>query len=440
MLTETPDVIIIPIKVMERYQTVQEYLRGNLSVTEATIRCRIGERQFFRLVAKVKKAEQDKVRIGPEILIHGNTGRIGNRALSEETKQEVKKLVNSRYPDFGPTLATEKLQELHNFTINSETLRNWMIEWDIWKPKRRRKNGKHREWRERRPLYGQMQQFDGCYHLWFEDRGELCCLLLSVDDATGRITGARFVEWEGVFPSFTFWRKYLKKHGKPGSIYLDKHSTYKINVKTLLDDPEARSQFERVCQELGIEVIHAHSAEAKGRVERVFKTLQDRLVKELRLRGISNKEDANRFLEEVFIDDFNGRFAVEPKESGDVHRTLSESQVELDQIFTIKTERMIMNDFTIRYHNRFFQLQQTTKRLVRQKEKVEVRETEDKTVSIHLRGTQLPSEELPERPKRVKPEPKLLAHRKPHKPAPDHPWRRYGRIQEKKSVATLSAN
>jgi len=440
MPTDTPDVVIIPIKVMERYQTVQEYLRGDLSVTEAGIRCRVGERQFFRLTAKVKEAERDKTRSGPKALIHANTGRTGNRARPAETKKKIKELIDATYSDFGPTLAAEKLRERHGFTISSEALRGWMTDWGLWRPKPRKKNGQHREWRERRPVYGQMQQFDGCYHLWFEDRGDPCCLLLSADDAGGRITNGQFVEWEGVFPSFNFWQKYLEKHGKPDSIYLDKHSTYKINAKTLLDDPEARSQFERACQELDIKVIHAHSAEAKGRIERLFETLQDRLVKELRLRGISSKEEANRFMDEVYIDDFNSRFGVEPKEPGDAHRPVSESPVELSRIFSIRTERVVMNDFTIRYRNRFFQLQRTTKRLVRQKERVEVRETEDGAVSIHLRGAQLPTEELPERPKKVKPEPKLLAHKEPWKPAPDHPWRQYGRNQEKKQVAELSAN
>jgi len=434
MPTETPDIIIIPIKAMERYQTVQEYLRGSLSVKEASARCQIGERQFFRLAAKVKAAETDKQeagQTGPETLIHANTGRAGNRTLSEETKHEVKKLINSHYSDFGPTLAAEKLREQHRITLSKETLRGWMVKWGLWQPKPRKTNSQHRQWRERKSCYGEMEQWDGCYGFWFEDRGEACCLLASIDDASGRLTGARFVDWEGVFPSFEFWQKYLKKHGKPGSIYLDKHSTYKINAKTLLDDPEARTQFERACQELGITVIHAHSPEAKGRVERLFKTLQDRLIKELRLRGISSKEEANRFLEEVYIDDFNNRFAVEPKEPGDVHRPVQETDEELDRIFSIRVERTVMNDFTVRYQGRYFQLLPTTKRLVRKKEKVEVRKSEDQSVAIYLRGGRLPSEELPERPQKAKPQPELLAHTKRDKqqwkPAPDHPWRQYGR-------------
>lgn len=441
--TNPNDSLIIPIKVMERYEAVQEYQRGSLTVKEACIRCQVRERQFYRLLSKVREAEKEH-RSALTALVHGNTGKESNRQLSEEEKLKIKQLISENYSDFGPTLAAEKLEEGHGIVISSETLRILMIWWGYWKAKPRRSNGEYRQWRERRSVYGEVEQLDGGYHAWFEERAEPCCLLASIDDATGKITGLLFVEWEGVFPSFRFCRNYLKNHGKPGIFYLDKHSTYKINTKTLLDDPEMRTQFGRACQELGIELVSAHSPQAKGRVERLFKTLQDRLVKELRLRNISTKEEANRFVKEEFIPAFNRKFAVVPKETGDAHRKVTEDKETLDRIFSVRTERVVMNDFTVQYKNRFIQLLPTTVRLVRRKEKVEVRENEDGVVYIYLRGAKLPSKELPKRPEKVsvtKKDPKLLAHVKhPRKPAPDHPWRRSVIDKKKKNATTLSVN
>jgi transposase len=428
------DTVTIPAHIMEQHDIIQEFRTHKLTLDEACARLRRSERQVYRLAKKVRDG-------GLMDLIHGNTGKASNRALSEDEEKNIESIVRATYADFGPTLAAEKLDEVHDIKVSVETLRTRMTTWGLWKPKCRKTNGEHREWRERRSLFGELEQFDGCYHAWFEDRAPTCCLLGSIDDATGRITGLLFTDWEGVFPSFAFWGTYLDTHGKPHSIYLDRHSTYKVNAKTMLDDPEARSQFERAMSELGVGVIHAYSPEAKGRIERLFGTLQDRLVKDLRLRGISTREEANRFVEEEFIPAFNAKFAVVPKAEGDAHRPLTEAdRTSLDRVFSIRASRTVMNDFTLRYKGRYFQLEKTAIRLVCRKDKVEVEEREDGSIRVYVRGAYLPVSELPERPAKVsdtRKAPKLLAQVKsPWKPAPNHPWRK-GLAQER-SAAALS--
>jgi transposase-like protein len=195
-----------------------------------------------------------------------------------------------------------------------------MISWKLWQPRPRKKNKEYRSWRPRKEYFGEMEQFDGSYHPWFEQRGEKCCLLASIDDATGKITKLRFVDWEGVKPAFEFWKEYLKNYGKPLKIYLDRHSTYKQNQNSIFNDPQVLTQFERAMKDLDIEVIHVHSSQARQRAERLFTTLQDRLVKELRLVNISTKEEANRFIEEVFIPRFNQKFGVIAQKKGNLHR------------------------------------------------------------------------------------------------------------------------
>ncbi len=419
---------------MERHDIITRFCTNAISLREACAQCSVGERQIYRLVAKVKE-------LGIRGLVHGNIGRVSNRAITPAKKEQIEKLVRISYHDFGPTFAAEKLREDHAITVSPETLRTFMVEWGLWKPKPRKGNGEHRAWRERRTLFGELEQFDGCYHAWFEDRAPTCCLLASIDDATGRITGLQFADWEGVFPSFAFWGEYLDTHGKPSAVYLDRHSTYKVNTRTLLDDPEARSQFGRACDELGITLIYAYSPEAKGRIERLNLTLQDRLVKELRLRNISDRETANRYLHDEFIPAFNAKFAVVAREEGDAHRPLTKADAESrDRVFSIRAERVVMNDFTVQYKSRYFQLEKTTLRLVCRKEKVEIEERKDGSVRVYLRGAYLPVHELPERPAKVretKNAPKLLAHVKsPWKPATDHPWR-MRLLREKRATVEL---
>jgi hypothetical protein len=417
MQPETIPTISITSRTMDIHDTIQKILRKEIGIATAAATLGLCERQIYRLLPKVQKH-------GLRALTHGNCGKQSGNAFSEKEIEKVKDIITERYRDFGPTLAAEKLASGHKVIISREKLRTLMRDWGFWKA-RTRKSGERHEWRERRSLFGELQQFDGCYHPWFEKRGDSCCLLASIDDATGTITGAMFVDWEGVFPSFSFWREYFTTLGKPCSIYLDRHSTYKINAKTLRDDPEARSQFERAMHELNVEVIHAYSPEAKGRIERLFKTLQDRLVKELRLEGISTRDEANDWVRTVFVPAFNAQFSVIAKNTGDAHRPVTETVVTLDRIFSSRVERVVMNDFTVAHKGVYRQLEKTSIRLVRPREKVEIEQRPDGTSKIYLRGAYLPFHVLPARPTKVTTHPPKRLEHVPTKPAADHPWRKF---------------
>jgi hypothetical protein len=285
-----------------------------------------------------------------------------------------------------------------------------------------------------------MEQFDGSYHHWFEDRAPACCLLASIDDATSRITGLQFVNWEGVKPAFIFWRKYILKHGKPISIYLDRHSTYKKNQKSVFDDPESLTQFQRAMKDLGVKIIHAYSPQAKGRVENKFGTFQDRLIKELRLAGILTMSTANKFVEEVFIPKFNQKFAVAPQKKGNLHKSLTNYETKnLDKIFSIQDKRIVNNDFTIRYKNKWFQLLERQPTLVLRKDKALIEERINGQIFIGLRNKYLNYILLPERPKPVKMKVIALTRNKTTWIPPDnHPWKHPSFLAQQRLKATIN--
>jgi hypothetical protein len=288
----------------------------------------------------------------------------------------------------------------------------------------------HRAWRERRSCYGEMIQFDGSYEHWFEDReksGEVC-LLAGIDDATGRLVFLKFATHEGVIPVFDFWTEYLIKNGKPRSIYLDKFSTYNVNHKLAKENNDTLTQFERAANELRIELIKANSPQAKGRVERLFKTLQDRLIKELRLANISTTMEANIFLEKIFIPKFNARFSVEPRDNVNLHLKLSEKELnQLLGIFSRQTERTVLNDFTFSFKNQWYQLIKEQPVTICKKDTVTVEERLDETIYVGLRGKYLNYKLLPKRPEKQTLSAKMpwvLPASNAHTPPPDHPWRR----------------
>lgn len=407
-------------KEVDRLAVINKLIDKQIDGTEAACKMRLTTRHVRRLKQRV-------ITYGPKGLLHKGRGRTSNRRIKDALAEKILILLRSTYSGFGPTLAAEKLAENHHMKVSDETLRTMMTVHKLWKPKPRRKNKQYRIWRPRREHYGSMQQYDGCYHLWFEDRAPECCLLLSVDDATGRITGARFDNHEGVIPTFTFWKGYIEHKGKPVAIYLDKFSTYKVNHPAAQDNKELITQFERVCKTLGIELITAHSPEAKGRVERMFKTLQDRLVKELRLRNISDIEEANAFLGEEYIPAFNARFAVVPAKRADLHRPLTEvDRQHLPSTFSVHSTRTVMNDFTIRFKNQYFQLNQKQLVTVCRKDRVLIEERLDDTIVLKLRDKELSYALLPKRPEK---ECKLkilalTAGRQTYRPPANHPWRR----------------
>jgi transposase len=412
--------IIMSQKELRYYDIIKKAINKELTATQAASLLNITTRHIRRLKRKVKKG-------GIKGLIHKNRGRRSNRKTPDEKREEIIALIKKSYPDFGPTLVAEKLEEVDKIQINKGTVRSIMIEEGIWQPKVK-KTDKHRSWRQRRASYGEMLQYDGSYHHWFEDRGDKCCLLASIDDASNRIW-LKFDKHEGVFPTFSFWREYIKRFGKPYSIYVDRFSTYSINHKLAKENSDTLTQFQRALEkDLNIEVIHAKSAEAKGRVEKLFKTLQDRLVKELRLNNINTIEEANRFLEEEYIDKYNARFMVEARSKANLHKQLSKQEENnLDSIFSRQYERVIRNDFTISHNKNYYQLIENQPMTVCKRDKVIIEEKADKTINIRLKGKYLNYELLPERPKKLNDYAKMwvIPKSKAHKPAPNHPWRQY---------------
>jgi len=414
------ELITMTQKELGRYEVVKRLIKKEINGTEAAKQLDLSVRQIKNLKAKVKK-------YGAKGIIHGNRGKPGNRAVAKEIIEKIKKVVEEKYSDFGPTFASEKLEEKHQIKIGKEKLRQLMIEWKLRKVKARKKNKEYRAWRERKEQYGEMEQFDGCYFSWLEGRdgsNELC-LLASIDDATGDITHLRFAHDEGIIPSFDFWKQYFEKHGKPMSIYLDKFSTYKVNTKSLADDPNILTKFESAMKDIGTKIIHANSPQAKGRIERVFKTLQDRLVKELRLAGISTLEEANKFVEK-FIPQFNAKFGVIPQKKGNLHQPLTKFAKEnLDKILSVKNTRIVNNDFTVKFKDQWFQLGPSQPCLILRKDNVQIEERIDGRLLISLRDKYLDYEVLPERPRKIKMEVVGLAKTKPYwKPPADHPWRK----------------
>jgi len=367
----------------ERKEITQKRAAEMLHIRERTIR-----RQLHRL----KHTD-------PSSLQHGLRGRASNNALLPKEVQKIESLLQSKYSDFGPTFAAEKLEEIHGITRDPKTIRNIQVRLGLFKPKRGRKKSIHRTWRLRRAVFGDLVQFDGSYHNWFESRRgiEEACLLLAVDDATGNILYAKFDAHEGVLPVMGFWLEYTKIWGIPKEIYLDRFSTYSMNMKLAEENPDTLTQFERVCREIGARVIHAYSSQAKGRVENKFKTLQDRLVKEMRLQNISSVKEANVFLQEVFVPMFNERFAKEARENGDMHRKPSRTEHEdiLPYLFCRLSSRVIQNDFTVFYNTQCLQLLPTKRLAMRPKERIAVHELPDSTIRLFLRGKEVNFKPIP---------------------------------------------
>lgn len=430
------EMITMTSKELSRYETIKKLIEGIINGTQASEQLRLTVRQIKRLKASVKT-------YGAKGLIHGNRGKPSNRKLSEKIIEKAKHYLKKYYYDFKPTFASEKLQERHNIKLGREKVRQIMIEEKLWKPKPKMETRKYRSWRPRKECYGQMQQFDGSYHKWFEDRGKEDCLLASIDDATGKITKAEFADNEGVTPTFMFWKEYASAFGKPVSIYLDRHSTYKVNAKSIFDDPKVLTQFERAMKDLDIHIIHAYSPQAKGRIERLFETLQDRLIKELRLEKINTAPEANEFLQKEFIPKFNERFSVVAQNHGDLHRKLTKiDREDLDAIFSKQHTRKVNNDFTISFRGIWHQLSEQQPTTVLRNDAVLLEERLDGTLWISMRGKYLKFTVLPERPKKVMKlrVTALTRERQIWKPPADHPWKRpfilaKSRIENEMTVA-----
>jgi len=386
--------IIMSPKELKRYEIIKKVINQELKGVEAAKLLSITDRHFRRLKKKV-------IAHGAKGLIHGHRGQPSNRRLPETERQRIINLINKYYVDFGPLLAAEKLASRHNIHRHHSTIRNIMIAEGIWRPKQKQKK-QYRSWRARKASLGEMIQYDGSYEYWFENRGPKCCLLAAIDDATSKVW-AKFAHHEGVWPTFAFWQSYLKHFGKPYSIYVDKFSTYSMNHKLAQENPDTLTQFQRAMEnDLKIKIIHALSPAAKGRVERLFKTLQDRLIKEMRLNNISDIKQANIFLETEFLPQFNAKFMVEPKIQADLHQPLNQSERKrLNSIFSRQYERVVRNDFTVHHKKQRFQLSKKQPATICQKDKIIVEEHCDGSIYFRLRGKYLNYQTLPPLPKKI---------------------------------------
>lgn len=349
------DIFMMTRAEIQRYQIIRKVLDRQISQQEASEALKRSDRQIRRVVKRVKSEGESGV-------VHRLRGRPGNRGIKESFKHKVLKIYRACYEDFGPTLASEKLWERDGLRVNDETLRLWLIKEALWQAKPRRLR-KALSWRERKHHLGEMVQLDGSHHDWLESRGPKLVLMGYIDDATGRFYG-RFYDYEGTAPAMDSLKGYIQEHGIPKSIYLDRHSTYKTNKKYAYTDWPFRNtqdltQFGRACQQIGIELVYANSPQAKGRVERVFETLQDRLTKELRLAKAKTRRQANEVLMR-YLPGFNKKFEVAAKRRGDLHRS-ADKRMALDDILSVQTQRPLRNDRTVLHKNRWYQILNRTR-------------------------------------------------------------------------------
>lgn len=413
------EVIALSIKEIERLRIIHKVMDKQIRQVDGARLLDLSDRQVRNIIGKIKVG-------GDKAIAHGNRGRKAANRLSEELEDKIKAIIERKYEDFGPTLASEKLLEHEGIKISHEKLRQIMIGQGLWKVRKRRDRPVY-IWRERKAYIGEMVQLDGSHHEWLEDRGPKMVFMGYIDDATNRTFG-HFYDHEGVYPAMDSLERYIRRYGLPQSLYLDKHSTYKTirqpNLEEELRGQQAATQFERAVGELRIEMIHADSPQAKGRVERLFGTLQDRLIKDMRLAKIKSIEEANVFLD-GYLEDYNERFCRPAKRDGDLHRSIPED-VNLREIFCIRDTRTINDGYIIRWKNRTFILDKPS--LTLRRRKVEVREHFDGQITFKHKGNYLDCHEVFEvKPK--KQEEVRLAVAKPRKkskyhPSREHPWKK----------------
>jgi transposase len=358
-------------KELDRLEIISRVIERRLTQRKAAERLGLSVRQVERLCRAYR-------RDGASGLVSRQRGRPSNRKLGAFFRDRALDLVRGRYADFGPTLACEKLTEQHGFDLSRETLRRWMIDAGLWIPRSQRDRRAYQP-RHRRSCLGELVQIDGCDHAWFEDRGPKCTLLVYVDDATGRLMELRFVPSESAFDYFTSTRAYLDQHGKPVAFYSDKASIFRI-ARSEAAGGAGITQFSRALSELNIDIVCANTPQAKGRVERTHLTLQDRLVKELRLRSISTPEAGNAYLP-IFRADYNRRFGREPLNPHDAHRPLR-SDEELDLILTWQEERKLSRNLAFQYKRVMYLVEPGSETLPLAGERCRVHEHEDGRVEV----------------------------------------------------------
>lgn len=331
---------------LNRVEVLSKVVDGRRSVVEASNLLGMSVRQVHRLLARFRDG-------GAGAISHKGRGRPSNNLKSVEARASVVSLIRENYSDFGPTLATEKLAEVHGLKVSRETVRKWMMEEGLWLHKAARRT--FHQPRSRRDCYGELIQIDGSDHHWFEDRSERCTLLVFIDDATSKLMELRFVPSESTFSYFAALEGYLAAHGRPVAFYSDKHTVFRIAKKEAVGGA-GMTQFGRALSELNIEILCANSSQAKGRVERANRTLQDRLVKELRLAGVTGIEDGNAFLP-GFIEQYNAKFAKSPARPDNLHRAMNVEPDRLADVLCWRDTRNLSKQLTLMYERKKYMLE-----------------------------------------------------------------------------------
>ena len=371
-------------KEVARYSVIENTLEGYLKVGQAAEQLRLSTRQIFRLKKRLKEK-------GVEGLIHGNRGRSSPRRIPDTLRDTIDYLYRGKYEGFNLSHYTEMLEEREKIFISRETVRRILLEKGSYEKKKR--YPKHRSWREPMPKEGMMLQYDTSDHDWLEGRGPKIKLIGGIDDATKDVPYAQFAYQDTVEENMATFKEIVKKKGIPSSLYVDKDSKFIITrhggLHVNIKKHQEKTQMARAWEELGINVIFADSPQGKGRIERLWRTFQDRLVSELRLEGISTLEEANEYLHSVFLSKYNKKFTREPKVEEIAYRAIPEG-MDLDRIFCIKEERRVQGDNTISYKGRRYQILPTATRFGFAKAKVEVHKRVDGTIHIFYKEEELP--------------------------------------------------
>ena len=405
-------------------------------ITRLQVMTQLGEKRITQRIAagqlgistrQVKRLWRKYQEQGADGLINKSRGKPSHNRLTVEVKQRVLDLILDRYRDFGPTLACEKLREVHGLQISDESVRKIMLAEGLWKHRRKRKPRVF-QMRERRACFGELVQIDGSDHDWFEGRSPRCTLLVFVDDATGKLVELWFVPHESFFGYCEAARHYFERYGKPGAFYSDKHGVFHLNNPKVTPG-DGLTDFGRAMQELGIQIICANTPQAKGRVERANQTLQDRLTKELRLRDISTPEEANQWLPE-FMESYNQRFATQPRSRLDFHSPLAPTE-QLDRILCRKSTRFLSKNLTFQYFKTIYQIHVNRPSYAMRKAQVTVLENAQGQVTVLYKNHPIPFEVYYQQAKQSEVvsaksvDFELRNAACAHKPAPDHPWRNY---------------
>lgn len=429
-------------KERDRLRVLHDLSEGRVKQREAGVLMDLSVRQVRRILKRYEA-------LGDAGVVHRLRNRRSNRKIPNKLKVQALKHVQARYRDFGPTLAAEYLEEEHGLAVSRETLRGWLIEAGLWVSRRRRV--RHRQWRERKSCLGELVQLDTSIHDWFEGRGETAVLIAMIDDATSRLF-ARFFPTDSTATNMGLLWQYLRCHGRPLAIYADKASHFKAwrqpTAQELLEGREAESQIQRALRELRVQYIPAHSPQAKGRVERSFKTAQDRLIKGMRLAEVSTIEAANSYLRTKFLPLWNRRFTVEALSEADAHRPVQ--GYDLKTIFSVHTQRAVANDYTIRHRGALYQILPREIQAGLRGSRVRVEEHLSGQLKIRWRDRYLRHRELEEprkqeQERRRQREEKRRGQRlrreapsKPRKNPPNHPWQRRAILPcRKPDISTL---